>query len=153
MDGRLRAVFSTASPFQRWLPAQFAQLPSFPIISAKQQFAEKLRAYTLPRGEHVNTRTKDLIDMVLLIRGEKLDKGKTADAVRVTFAKHSTHDLRHRRLRTGTCRINTLKRQLTWSMSRSGEKSWSSLFHAQCHHGVHLSGAPRRNIAGKQGRK
>jgi hypothetical protein len=31
--------------------------------------------------------------MVFLIRGEKLDKGKTATAVRVTFAKRSTHDL------------------------------------------------------------
>jgi hypothetical protein len=39
--------------------------PSLPIISAEQQFAEKLHAYTLPRGERVNTRTKDLIDMVL----------------------------------------------------------------------------------------
>jgi hypothetical protein len=41
----------------------------------------------------VNTRTKDLIDMVLLIRGEKLDQDKTADAVRATFLKRATHEL------------------------------------------------------------
>jgi predicted nucleotidyltransferase component of viral defense system len=77
---------------QDWLGFGGVGPPSFPVISAEQQFAEKLHAYTLPRGERVNTRTKDLIDMVLLIRGE-LDKGKTAMAVRVTFAKRSTHDL------------------------------------------------------------
>ena len=63
------------------------------MISAEQQFAEKLHAYTLPRGERVNTRTKDLIDMVLLIRGGKLDKSKTAAAVRATFMKRVTHDV------------------------------------------------------------
>jgi hypothetical protein len=46
-----------------------------------------------PRGELVNTRTKDLIDMVLLIRGETLDKTKTAAAVRVTFMKRATHNV------------------------------------------------------------
>jgi hypothetical protein len=59
-------------------------------IAAEQQFAEKLHADTLPRGEPVNTRTKDLIDMVLLIRGETLDKSKTAAAVRATFMKRAT---------------------------------------------------------------
>jgi len=38
------------------------------------------RAYSLPRGERANTRTKDLIDIVLLIRSGKLDKAKTAAA-------------------------------------------------------------------------
>jgi hypothetical protein len=63
------------------------------IISAEQQFAEKLHAYTLPRGERVNTRTKDLIDMGLLISGETLDKTKTAAAVQTTFMKRATHNL------------------------------------------------------------
>lgn len=76
-----------------WLGFGGVAPPSFPIISAEQQFAEKLHAYTLPRGERVNTRTKDLIDMVLLIRGEKLDKDKTAAAVRATFLKRATHDV------------------------------------------------------------
>ncbi|MGD0164713.1 MAG: nucleotidyl transferase AbiEii/AbiGii toxin family protein [Candidatus Sulfotelmatobacter sp.] len=76
-----------------WLGFGGVAPPSFPIISAEQQFAEKLHAYTLPRGERVNTRTKDLIDMVLLIRGETLDKSKTAAAVRAAFMKRATHDV------------------------------------------------------------
>jgi predicted nucleotidyltransferase component of viral defense system len=80
---------------QDWLGFGGVGTPSFPVISAEQQFAEKLHAYTRPRGERANTRTKDLIDMILLIRGE-LDKGKTATAVRVTFAKRLTHDLAER---------------------------------------------------------
>src|ERR1700723_147532 len=76
-----------------WLGFGGIAAPSFPIISAEQQFAEKLHAYTLPRGERVNTRTKDLIDMVLLIRGETLDKDKIAAAVCATFLKRATHDV------------------------------------------------------------
>src|SRR6476661_650370 len=68
-----------------WLGFGGVPPPSFPVISAEQQFAEKLHAYTLPRGERANTRTKDLIDMVLLIRSSKLDKTKTAAAVRATL--------------------------------------------------------------------
>jgi hypothetical protein len=51
---------------QDWLGFGGVAPPSFPVISAEQQFAEKLHAYSLPRGERANTRTKDLIDMVLL---------------------------------------------------------------------------------------
>jgi len=74
-----------------WLGFGGVEPPSFPVISAEQQFAEKLHAYTMPRGERVNTRTKDLIDMVLLTREEKLDRAKTAAAVRATYAKRATH--------------------------------------------------------------
>ena len=74
-----------------WLGFGGVAPPSFPVISAEQQFAEKLHAYSLPRGERANTRTKDLIDMVLLIRSGKLDKKKTAAAVRATFTKRGTH--------------------------------------------------------------
>jgi hypothetical protein len=76
-----------------WLGFGGVAPPSFPVISADQQFAEKLHAYTLPRGERVNTRTKDLIDMVLLLSEEKLDKGKTAAAVRATLVKRATHEV------------------------------------------------------------
>jgi hypothetical protein len=74
-----------------WLGFGGVAAPSFPVISAEQQFAEKLHAYSLPRGERANTRTKDLVDMLLLIRSGKLDKTKTAAAVRATFAKRGTH--------------------------------------------------------------
>jgi hypothetical protein len=76
-----------------WLGFGGVEPPSFPVISAEQQFAEKLHAYTLPRGDRMNTRTKDLVDMVLLIHGEKLDQAKTAAAVRATFAKRATHEV------------------------------------------------------------
>ncbi len=76
-----------------WLGFAGVKASSFPVISAEQQFAEKLHAYTLPRGERVNTRTKDLIDMVLLVRGEKLDKGKVSAAIQATFARRATHKL------------------------------------------------------------
>ena len=75
-----------------WLGFGGIAPPSFPIISAEQQFAEKLHAYTLPR-ERMNTRTKDLIDMVLLIQQEKLEKEKVEAAVRATFEKRGTHAL------------------------------------------------------------
>jgi predicted nucleotidyltransferase component of viral defense system len=74
-----------------WLGFVGVAPPSFPVISAEQQFAEKLHAYSLPRSERANTRTKDLIDMLLLIRTGKLDKKKTPTAVRATFAKRATH--------------------------------------------------------------
>jgi hypothetical protein len=74
-----------------WLGFGGVAPPSFPVISAEQQFVEKLHAYSLPRGERANARTKDLIDMVLLIRSGKLDNTKTAAAVRATFAKRGTH--------------------------------------------------------------
>src|SRR6266699_5471049 len=76
-----------------WLGFGGVQPPSFPIISAEQQLAEKLHAYTLPRGERANTRTKDLIDMVLLTRQGKLDKGRVKTAIEVTFARRTTHAL------------------------------------------------------------
>jgi hypothetical protein len=76
-----------------WLGFGGVKPPSFPIISAAQQFADKLHAYTLPRRDSVNTRAKDLVDMVLLIREQKLDREKTAAAVRATFGNRRTHEI------------------------------------------------------------
>jgi hypothetical protein len=66
---------------------------SFPVISREQQFAEKVHAYSLPRGDRVNTRTKDLIDMLLLIRQGKLDNPILVAAIKATFAKRATHPM------------------------------------------------------------
>jgi hypothetical protein len=74
-----------------WLGFGGIAPPSFPIISREQQFAEKLHAYSLPREDRVNTRTKDLIDMLLLIRHEKLDNQRLAAAIKATFTKRATH--------------------------------------------------------------
>ncbi len=47
----------------------FAGIPPAAVmaISKPQQFAEKLHAYTFPWAGRLNTRTKDLVDLVLLI--------------------------------------------------------------------------------------
>src|SRR5260370_12236651 len=76
-----------------WLGFGGIAPPSFPIISREQQFAEKLHAYSLPREDRVNTRTKDLIDMLLLIRQGKLDNPRLAAAIKATFAKRPTHPM------------------------------------------------------------
>lgn len=76
---------------QDWLAFGGIETPSFPAISREQQFAEKLHAFSLPRGERENTRTKDLIDMVLLIGQQKLDRARTKVAIEATFANRATH--------------------------------------------------------------
>jgi hypothetical protein len=76
-----------------WLGFGGIAAPSFPVISREQQFSEKVHAYSLPRGDRVNTRTKDLIDMLLLIRQGKLDNSRLAGAIKATFAKRATHPI------------------------------------------------------------
>jgi hypothetical protein len=76
-----------------WLGFGGIAPPSFPIISAEQQFAEKLHAYTLPRSERTNTRTKGLIDMMLLIRGANLEEEEAVVAIRATFTRRGTHEV------------------------------------------------------------
>ena len=44
------------------------------------QWAEKFHAYTRPRGGHVNTRSKDLVDLILLINLGELSS-KPAEAL------------------------------------------------------------------------
>jgi hypothetical protein len=79
-----------------WLRFGRITPPSVPVISREQQFAEKLHAYSLPRGERVNTRTKDLIDMLLLIEQGNLDNRRVASAIATTFGKRATHDVPRR---------------------------------------------------------
>lgn len=61
-----------------------------PAIPREQQFAEKLHAYTLPR-KVPNSRARDLVDMVLLINTDKLDKKRMSQAIKETFARRGTH--------------------------------------------------------------
>jgi nucleotidyltransferase AbiEii toxin of type IV toxin-antitoxin system len=78
---------------RNWL--QFAGIPgpSIYMIPREQQFAEKLHAYTLPRPGAVNSRVRDIVDMVLLIQSNTLARDKTSDALRITFARRQTHAL------------------------------------------------------------
>ena len=62
-------------------------------IPKAQQFAEKVHAYTFPWEGRLNTRTKDLVDLVLLIERGVPDAGQIAGALEVTFAARGTHQL------------------------------------------------------------
>jgi len=75
-----------------WL--SFAGIPTtpFPNISREQQFAEKLHAYTLPRAERPNSRVRDLLDMVLLLRAG-VQSDRIAEAIHAVFARRKTHSL------------------------------------------------------------
>lgn len=72
-----------------WL--KFAGIPAstFPTISREQHFAEKVHAYTVPRLTP-NSRVRDLVDMVLLIR-TALDAKRTTAAIAATFKRRKTH--------------------------------------------------------------
>lgn len=64
---------------------------SFPTISKEQQFAEKIHAYTLPRLQGQNSRTKDLVDMVLLVRSQEMKSDRISKAISATFQSRGTH--------------------------------------------------------------
>lgn len=77
-----------------WL--KFADIApgSFTVISREQLFAEKYHAYTLSRGKNIeNSRSRDLVDMVLLIKEGRLNQEKTITALRKTFQRRKTHPL------------------------------------------------------------
>ncbi|MBU2575242.1 MAG: nucleotidyl transferase AbiEii/AbiGii toxin family protein [Elusimicrobia bacterium] len=63
-------------------PAKIALLPK------ERHFAEKIHAYTFPRGNVPNSRTRDLVDMVILIQ-KGLSKQKTSEAIKATFSNYS----------------------------------------------------------------
>jgi hypothetical protein len=62
-------------------------------IPKPQQFAEKLHAYTFPWVGRLNTRTKDLVDLVLLIERGLPDVAQIRTALLTTFTTRGTHPL------------------------------------------------------------
>ena len=106
MDGRTFARFHVdvalgdppMGPFEvtqgrDWLGFAGIPGPELQMISREQQFAEKLHAYTIPRKGAVNTRVRDLVDMVLLINTGTLDGSKVAHALNLTFDRRQTHSI------------------------------------------------------------
>lgn len=75
-----------------WLAFLGIPRPRFFSIPREQQWAEKFHAYTRPRLDRINTRAKDLIDLVLLTRSGDLQPVRTLQFVRSTFGKRQTHD-------------------------------------------------------------
>ncbi len=74
-----------------WL--NFLGIPpvSFPVLPAEQQFAEKYHAYTFVRGDRPNSRVRDLVDMLLLIRHSELEIARVGHSLRATFTRRGTH--------------------------------------------------------------
>lgn len=77
-------------PGANWL--EFCGIPSpiIAMISIEQQFAEKLHSYTLPR-EQPNTRTKDLIDLILLLKPPNRSPEAFQNAIQMVFRARNTH--------------------------------------------------------------
>jgi hypothetical protein len=74
-----------------WLNFCSIAAPSVKIISVEQQFAEKIHAYTLPRGDRLNSRVKDLIDILLLMRMRSLDFENLKANLQKVFKIRNTH--------------------------------------------------------------
>jgi hypothetical protein len=62
-------------------------------IPRPQQFAEKIHAYTFPWVGRRNTRTKDLVDLVLLIERGPPPPDDIQQALEATFTTRGTHPL------------------------------------------------------------
>jgi hypothetical protein len=60
-------------------------------ISRAQQFAEKMHAYTFPWSGRLNTRTKDLVDLVLLLERGPPDVAALRKALAATFQARGSH--------------------------------------------------------------
>lgn len=69
-----------------WL--DFCGIPParFEAISLEQQFAEKIHAMTVDRGDRENSRVKDLVDVLLLIE-TGLDKERVSESLINTFRR------------------------------------------------------------------
>ncbi|MES2572423.1 MAG: nucleotidyl transferase AbiEii/AbiGii toxin family protein [Verrucomicrobiota bacterium] len=76
-----------------WLGFAGVPTQSFPAIASEEHFAQKLHAYTLPRGEHENSRVKDLVDLILLIERCNLDSERLRRDLADTFNRRNTHPL------------------------------------------------------------
>lgn len=73
----------------------FAGIPPARAIAipVSQQFAEKVHAYSHPWTDRENTRTKDLVDLVLFITTDPPDLSELRKAITKTFETRATHEL------------------------------------------------------------
>lgn len=76
-----------------WLEFAGILQPRFVAVSREQQWAEKFHAYTRPRENRVNTRSKDLVDLVLLINLGELSSVRLRHCVATTFDRRATHPI------------------------------------------------------------
>lgn len=78
---------------QDWLDFCNISAPMVCMITKEQQFAEKIHAYTLPREDRINTRVKDLIDILLLLEKGSFDSRFCREALEAVFKIRNTHPL------------------------------------------------------------
>jgi hypothetical protein len=65
----------------------------FKILPVAQQFAEKVHSYTLPRQSGINSRVKDLVDLVLILDRDAPAPETVKPAIQATFNHRGTHDV------------------------------------------------------------
>jgi hypothetical protein len=63
----------------------------FRILPIAQQFAEKVHSYTLPREGGINSRVKDLVDLVLILDKDAPARDSVKPAIEATFTHRGTH--------------------------------------------------------------
>ncbi len=66
------------------------RIPCYPV---NQQIAEKLHAYSRPRGSGPSSRVKDFIDILLLAELGAINKQELMAAIQATFDHLSTHEI------------------------------------------------------------
>lgn len=66
------------------------EIPSYPL---SQQIAEKVHAYTRPHASGEGSRTKDLVDILLIAELGPIEARVLAQAIRATFDARRTHGL------------------------------------------------------------
>lgn len=76
-----------------WLDFCKIPTPVMSMISKEQQFAEKIHAYTLPRDGRMNSRVKDLVDLLLLLNMQDMDLMGCNHAFQTVFRVRRTHQL------------------------------------------------------------
>jgi predicted nucleotidyltransferase component of viral defense system len=77
-------------PGANWLEFCDIPAPMIPMISIEQQFAEKLHSYTFPRDQ-INTRAKDLVDLILLLQIKKKALDAFKYSLQRVFRARNTH--------------------------------------------------------------
>ena len=65
----------------------------FRILPIAQQFAEKVHSYTLPRKSGINSRVKDLVDLVLILDKDAPSHESVKPAIEATFIHRGTHEI------------------------------------------------------------
>ena len=76
-----------------WLGFAKLHTKSIPVLSIEQHFAEKIHAYTLPRKGQLNSRVKDLIDMLLLVRTKRIKTKKLKKVIKRIFEHRGSHKI------------------------------------------------------------